>query len=244
MQNQSLNKKFLVGGLILLVGVGSVIGFRYFKKVMREKNPAQTASTANLMHAKTLGPDTAPIKILDFSDFQCPACGTAVPILEKIMEKYPGKIQLTFKHFPLRMHVWAAVAHQSAECSARQGKFWDFYKLMYKNQSVWSILSDPMVTFAMYATEIGLNMDEFSKCMVDTTVAESIAAEKKEGETLEISSTPTFFVNGKMFAGPMELQNAGQELIRKTLGLSSETQENTNFSEQASLKPTEPAAAT
>ncbi len=219
-------KKVIIGILIVFIGVGTVFGFRYAKQAQKIKHVVQTVTSA-----KVRGPDSAPIRILDFSDFQCPACRVGAPILEMLMVKYPGKIQLIFKHFPLRMHVWSPVAHQSAECAAEQGKFWEYYRKIYENQPVWTALPDPMVSFATYASEVGLNMDNFTKCMADPVVAEHIAGEKKEGEVLEVKSTPTFFINGKMFAGPFELQIGGEELIRKTLGLPPEP------------KPQQPAAA-
>ena len=218
MEKQSKFKKILIGIVILIVGVGVVMGVRHSKQIKKNKNLSASHSQA-VTFEKIKGPDSAPIKILDFSDFQCPACGTAVSILESLMEKYPEKIQLVFKHFPLRMHVWAPVAHQSAECAAQQGKFWEYYKLIYRNQLAWSALSDPMSSYATYANEVGMNMDAFSQCMVDVKITERITAEKQEGEALEVKSTPTFFVNGKMFAGPQELQTGGEDFIRKTLGL-------------------------
>jgi len=216
MKNQNLIKSFLIGVIILFVGVGSVLGFRYAKQAKKDQD---LATPLTKQAGKVKGPDSAPIRILYFSDFQCPACRTAVTILESLAEKYPGKIQLVFKHFPLRMHVWSPAAHQSAECAAEQGKFWDYYKKIYENQPTWAALPDPMVSFATYATEVGLNMSDFTQCMTSSVVAEHIASEKKEGEVLEVKSTPTFFINGKMFAGPMDLQIGGEEFIRKTLSL-------------------------
>lgn len=214
MNKQSSGKKFFIGIVLLLVCVGSVFGFRYTKQVQKNKNAALSVSSG-----KVRGPDSAPIRIIDFSDFECPACRMAATLIEALMQKYPGKIQLIFKHFPLRMHVWSPVAHQAAECASSQGKFWEFYRKVYENQPIWATTPDPMVSFATYAQDVGLNMDTFAQCMADPTVAENIAAEKKEGEALEVKSTPTFFVNGKMFAGGTELLIGGQDLIRKTLGL-------------------------
>lgn len=218
MEKRTSLKNILIGGVILLVSVGVVYGFRYTKQAQKDKSAGNAVSSLG----KVRGPDSAPIRILDFSDFQCPACRLASLVAEELIQKYPGKIQLVFKHFPLRMHPWALVAHQSAECANMQGKFWQFYDKMYQNQQVWSILSDPLPTFASYAQEIGLNMTDFEKCMVNPQVAAQIAAEKKEGEALEVKSTPTFFINGQMFAGGVELQVSGQSLIRKMLGLPEE----------------------
>lgn len=214
MNRQASVKNVLIGIIVLLVCVGSVLGFRYTKEAQKNKSAVLAVSKG-----KVMGPDSAPIRVLDFSDFECPACRVAAAALEALMQKYPGKIQLVFKHFPLRMHVWSPVAHQAAECASDQGKFWEFYKKVYENQPTWVTTPDPMVSFATYAAEVGMNMDVFSQCMVDPAVAERIAAEKKEGEVLEVKSTPTFFVNGKMFAGGAELMMGGEELIRKTLGL-------------------------
>lgn len=239
MNKQASLRKALIGIVILLICVGSVLGFRYAKQVQR----SHSASAPSAQPAgKTLGPDSAPIRILDFSDFECPACRMAAAGLEALMQKYPGKIQLIFKHFPLRMHVWSPVAHQSAECASDQGKFWEFYKKVYENQPVWVATPDPMISFATYAKEAGLNMDTFAQCMANPAVAEHIAAEKKEGEVLEVKSTPTFFINGKMFAGGAELLTGGEELIRKTLGLPAEPKPSMAASTE-SVKPAEVKAA-
>lgn len=218
MNQQASVRAILIGLILLLVGVGSVFGFRYVKQSQKAQNLASVSPVA----AKILGPDSAPIRILDFSDFQCPACRAAVPMLDGLAAKYPGKIQIVFKHFPLRMHVWSPVAHQSAECAAEQGKFWDYYKRIYDQQPIWANLPDPMVSFATYANEAGLDMNAFTQCMANSEVAARIAAEKKEGEVLEVKSTPTFFINGKMFAGPQELSIGGEAHIRSLLGLSPE----------------------
>ena len=94
MENKILVKKILLGLLILLVSIGTVFGFRYTKQVQRSHftsvPAAQTAqsNSASAQTAKVRGPDSAPIRILDFSDFQCPACAAAVPILDALIEKY------------------------------------------------------------------------------------------------------------------------------------------------------------
>ncbi len=216
-QNKSL-KTTIIGVVLVLAAVFAVAGFRYAKQSQKTQAVAQTSFTA-----KAKGPDSAQVRIVGFSDFQCPACAHASPVIDALLEKYPGKVQYVFKHFPLRMHAWAPVAHQAAECASVQGKFWDYYKKLYGNQEAWSVLPDPMVSFAEYAKQLGLDMQSFAGCMADPKVAEHIMAEKKEGEVLEVRSTPTFFINGKMFAGQIELQNAGEPWIRSLLSLPAES---------------------
>lgn len=231
MENPS-TKKILIGVIILIVAAGAVFGFRHFKQVKKNNLPAPVISAE-----KVRGPESAPIQILDFSDFQCPACRIAAPILEMFMEKYPGKIHLVFKHFPLRSHPWSPVAHQAAECASSQGKFWEFYRKVYENQPVWATLPDPMVSFITYAQEVGVNMDSFAGCMTNSAIAEKIAAEKKEGEALEVGSTPCFFINGKMFAGPSELKIGGEQHIRKILGLPPEPEAQSLLASEPSPQP-------
>ncbi|HRK62509.1 MAG TPA: thioredoxin domain-containing protein [Candidatus Omnitrophota bacterium] len=219
MMNKSKSlKTTLIGAVLVLIAVAAVVGFRYAKQNQKGEASAQLASAG-----KAKGPDSAPVRIVGFSDFQCPACAHAGPIVDALMAKYPGKIQYVYKHFPLRMHVWAPVAHQAAECASVQGLFWDYYKKLYDNQAAWSALPDPMVTLVEYAKQVGANMESFSACMVSSEVAAGIMAEKKEGEDLQVRSTPTFFINGKMFAGQVELQMAGEVWIRSLLGLPAET---------------------
>lgn len=212
-KNSSL-KTTGIGAAIILIAIFAVVGFRYAKQNQKAQTQPQVSQSV-----KAKGPDAAAVRIVGFSDFQCPACGHAGPIIDALMAKYPGKIQYVFKHFPLRMHVWAPVAHQAAECAFVQGRFWDYYKKLYGEQAVWSVLPDPMVSFAEYAQQLGLDMNAFAGCMTSSEIAAGIMAEKKEGEELVVRSTPTFFINGKMFAGPMELQIAGEAWIRSLLGL-------------------------
>ncbi len=217
-----------IGAAIILIAIFAVVGFRYTKQNQKAHAQPQVSQVV-----KAKGPDSAAVRIVGFSDFQCPACAHAGPIIDALMAKYPGKIQYVFKHFPLRMHAWAPVAHQAAECAFVQGRFWDYYKKLYGEQAVWSALPDPMVSFAEYAQKLGLDMNSFAGCMTSSDIAAGIMAEKKEGEELFVRSTPTFFVNGKMFAGPMELQIAGEAWIRSLLGLPPEPAKPAEVSPQA-----------
>jgi len=218
MMNKSKSlKTTLIGAVLILAAVAAMVGFRYAKQSQQGESSAALASVG-----KSKGPDSAAVRIVGFSDFQCPACAHAGLVVEALMAKYPGKIQYVYKHFPLRMHVWAPVSHQAAECASVQGLFWDYYKKLYDHQAAWSATADPMVALVEFAKQVGLNMESFSGCMVSPEVAADIMAEKKEGESLQVRSTPTFFINGKMFAGQMELQMAGEAWIRSILGLPAE----------------------
>lgn len=156
----------------------------------------------------------APIQIIEYSDFQCPACRTAQAALFQLLGKYPGKIRLTFQHYPLGGHRWSAVAHQAAECAARQGRFWPYHDRLYAEQASWSGSAvAPLETLVRYGSEMALDLDRFGECLGDRAVAAEIQRERDAGADLGVRSTPSFFVNGKFVVGTPALENEVKKLL-------------------------------
>lgn len=208
-----MNSKYAAVGIILtLLLVGGVLFIRQTKPVAHEI-PKHTDTV------KSKGPVDAPIQIVEYSDFQCPSCRNAGKVLSKIFVDYPGQIRLVFRHFPLAMHRWSQLAHQAVECAGIQGQFWPYHDKMFNEQEKWSIEVDPTETFLRYASSMNLNIDTFVSCMEDPKVRETIMADKSKGEFIQVNSTPTFFINGERFVGPMDLEKKGIPMIRKFLSL-------------------------
>ncbi len=207
-----MNKRTLIVGIVLAgILAGGILFFR--KSNMSGLNvPGQSG-------LKTKGPADAPVEIVEYSDFQCPACMKAQPTLKAIMEEYPGKIRVTFMHFPLPMHQWAGLAHQAAECANQQGKFWEYHDLVYSKQTVWSSSPNPSESLIAYGRDAGLDLDKFGVCLSDGAITKKILEERARGQSLQLASTPTFFINGERVVGPIELENRGRDVVRKTLGL-------------------------
>lgn len=141
-----------------------------------------------------LGPKDAPITITEFSDFECPYCAKRAPVVKQIQAKYPNKVNVVFKHFPLSFHKNAPAAHAASIAAHKQGKFWEYrFKLApyYRNLTP--------AKFLEVAKSIGLNMEQFKKDMV-------VAGENKVkidqdmalGTVVGVRGTPTFYVNGKL----------------------------------------------
>ena len=163
---------------------------------------------------KTKGPAGARIQIVEYSDFQCPSCRQAQPVLARFIADHPGEIRLAFRHFPLAGHPWSALAHQAAECANQSGRFWDYHDRLFAEQSRWSAsASSPVETFLHYAADLGLDLDAFASCLTDARIGEKILQEKTRGDKIKITATPTFFINGKRLVGPQELQGKGREMI-------------------------------
>lgn len=133
----------------------------------------------------------AKVTIVEYGDYQCPACSVASGIVNQIMEEYKGKVKLIYRHFPLPQHPFAFKAAISAECAGEQGKFWDMHKALYADQA--GINSDNL----KYAEKVGLDIQKYTECINNSGYADKIRKNMKQGENDNLSFTPTFIVNGK-----------------------------------------------
>ncbi len=140
--------------------------------------------------------DSAKVTIVEFGDYQCPACGASYPVIEQILKDYPKKVNFVFRHFPLPLHLNSLEAAEAAEAAGEQGKYWQMHELLYKNQSDWSESKAVLEIFINYAKELGLNIDLFKSSMSSNKFIDKINSDKNDGTSLGINSTPTFFVNG------------------------------------------------
>lgn len=203
----------LTGGVVLVILVCAVYGVRK----IRPAGPVAVLASDQ----KIKGPVSAPIQIVEYSDFQCPACQRASLTVKELFSnpEYDGKVRIIFRHFPLPGHRWAGLAHQAAECANQQGKFWEMHDRLYAEQAAWSVLNDPIETFFRYAKDLNLPLETFGACLTDAKVRDEVLDDKRKGENLRVNSTPTFFINGERYVGPVEFQTKGIEVIRKTLGL-------------------------
>ncbi len=197
----------------LLTGVGLTVLLMGSILFSRHLRPLAPTAAADFRKAK--GPVKAPVQLMEFSDFQCPACRVAQGTLSKLIETYPAKIRLVFQHFPLEGHRWSALAHQAAECASEQDRFWLYHDRLYNEQSAWSILqTPPLGNFFRYAKEEGLDLDRFSRCLVDPAINQRIRQERATGAGLGVRSTPSFFVNGKLVVGTESLRQEVEKAAR------------------------------
>lgn len=133
----------------------------------------------------------APIKVVMFSDFQCPACAAMHPILQKAIEPYSDKVCFVVRYFPLYIHKDAFIAAQAAHAAYLQGKFFEYIEILYKNQQALDIRS-----LKNYASQLGLDLKKFDKDMRDPKTIAKIKRDLSEGASYGVEGTPTVFVNG------------------------------------------------
>lgn len=152
------------------------------------------------------GSPGAAVVLVEFADFQCPACRAARPILEDALKKHDGQARLVFKNFPLSIHQYGEKLARAARAAQNQGKFWEMYGALFDNQER---ISPPVID--ELAKGLGLDMAKFQKDMDSEAVADSVSRDRKQGERLDLQSTPTLFINGRLFTGtqdfPEELED-------------------------------------
>ena len=146
------------------------------------------------------------VTIVEFSDFQCPACLAVQEPLKQILKKYEGKVEFVYRHFPLvSIHKNAMGAAQASEAAALQGKFWEFHDKLFENQAEWSGLSDPKDKFGEYIAQLGADIDKFKSDFGSQAVKDSVAVDILATTRYALSGTPSFFVNGvKIEFGQLE----------------------------------------
>lgn len=161
----------------------------------------------------TIGDPNAPITIIEFSDFQCPFCARFnTQTLPSIMEEYieQGKVKLVFRDFPIQsIHPNALPASIAAECADEQGMFKEMHDMLFDKQNEWNRLEtgDALSSFSQYATNMGLDKEEFKTCLNSGEYMDEIRKDLTDGRDYGVSGTPGFFIGNDQI-GYVELKGA------------------------------------
>ncbi len=200
-----MNTKRIIFWLCFLVILGLII----WGLVVAQNKPSGQGSygtpAAVMPSDHVLGPSDAKVTLIEYGDFQCPACGAYAPLVERLAaEEATGTLRVVFRHFPLPQHQNAIVAAEAAEAASNQGKFWEMYRLLYDNQAAWESQSADAAKaeFAGYALQLGLDKATFAADSAASSTADRVAKDAAEAQSLSLDYTPTFFVNGKVITNP------------------------------------------
>lgn len=162
----------------------------------------ETMDKISLENVPFKGKESANVTVVEYSDFQCPFCKRGSQLIPQILEEYDGKIKVFYKQFPLPNHDWALDAAIASLCALKQGndKFWGFHDLIFENQQDIK-LENSGEKFKGFAKKVGLNENDFDKCLGSEEVANRVQADIDEARSIGVSSTPTFIVDGFMVPG-------------------------------------------
>lgn len=143
------------------------------------------------------------IILVEYSDFQCPACAAYHTIVKQLLEDMGDSVQFVYRNFPLTsIHQNAQIAAQAAEAAAQQGKFWEMYDLLFENQTQWSEVNQPETVFENYADSLGLDIDQFKQDLESDIIKDKVETDYQSGVRSQVNATPTFFLNGKQIQNP------------------------------------------
>jgi protein-disulfide isomerase len=144
----------------------------------------------------TRGPKDARVTIVEFSDFECPYCGSAHDTVEQVMSTYAGKVRLVYRQFPLSFHPHAAKAAEASLCAADQGKFWEYHDVLFKNQKKLEATD-----LKAHASEVGIDAQKFGQCLDSGDKKKAVDADQQAGLAAGVGGTPAFFINGIFLNG-------------------------------------------
>ncbi len=215
--------------IIAVLAVVAIIG----GAVVLGKDEQATGQGSNYVYGKA----DSTVTLVEYGDFECPACKFFYPVVAQVKEKYKDKIAFQYKHFPLvQVHRNALAAHRAAEAAGKQGKFFEMYDLLYTNQEDWNgpSQSDPVGIqtdsairiFETYAEKLGLDMAKYNTDLKDASTSATINADTAEGkDKYAITGTPTFVLNGKKIedTSTMDTVEELSALIDKALGETTQT---------------------
>lgn len=151
----------------------------------------------------TKGGTSAPVTLIEYSDFQCPACNAFQPVIKNVLATYGDNVQFAYRHFPLyTLHANAEEAAYASEAAAIQGKFWEMHDLLFDRQADWEHLADTTNIFAAYADLLELDVEQFTRDLTSDAVRDRVKIDVTSANAAGISATPTFYLNGTALSFP------------------------------------------
>ncbi len=193
--------KFLLPIIILLVVAGAVVGGVFLSK--QEKPQGEILDSTIQEGERQLGNPQASVELIEYGDFQCPACASYDPMIRKLMEENSDWINFSYRHLPLKqIHPNATKAAQAAEAADLQGKFWEYKAMLFDKQTEWASMIDPMPKFVEYANALEMDQNRFVADVDSNQVHLKVDSDYRTAVASGFNSTPTFVVNGQKVSLP------------------------------------------
>lgn len=156
-----------------------------------------------------LGPEKAPVQIIEYADYECPYCQKVSSALSRLREEFPDQVSLVYKDFPLPMHSFAVQAAEGARCAGAQGKFWDFHDYLFSTTKM------HVADMKQEARVLQLDGERFDQCLDKREQFSDLKNEAQEGQRLGLTATPSFFINGHFMAGAIGYAKLRETVVRE-----------------------------
>ncbi|MDO8495725.1 MAG: thioredoxin domain-containing protein [bacterium] len=196
LRRKKMRRRITFWLVVLVVLIGSVWGLAKVASRMPENSPVGAMDKVSGDDWVKGNPAATNI-LIEYGDFQCPACRAYFPLVEQLVKEKGDRLQFIYRHFPLPQHKNAKPAAYASEAAGVQGKFWEMYQLIYEGQNNWKDVRDAKDIFVDYAKTLGLNLDDFKKDLGSDVIKSKVESQAKGGTQAGLNSTPTFIFNGK-----------------------------------------------
>lgn len=197
----------LLGGLVLLTKTPS----------SSQNSNIEGVDTKLLIKEDSLKVSTpsAEISIIEFSDYQCPACAVADSLIKQLLIDFPGKINFAFRHFPLPQNKNSTLAAYTVEAASEQDKFLEMSGKLFDTQEDWGKSSKPLELFLKYAEEFDLDNDKLKEDVESKKFADKIQRDIEDALSLKINSTPTIYINNQKYQGSLTYEELKAQVEQK-----------------------------
>lgn len=205
---------FVIGGITVAVFVLIIVASSLAPKVSPNLVEIPTQELI-ATHTPVKGNLNAKVTLVEFSDFECPACATFDPYVKQVANEFKDDLKVAYRHFPLPQHTKARLAAQASMAAAEQGKFWEYGEKLFENQS--NLDESDLIG---YAQGFGLDLEKFKSDMTSQKIKDYISQDLSVGSRYGVSSTPTFYLNGKklVLTSFADLRNKVDEAITEAKG--------------------------
>ncbi len=198
-------KRFYVAlSTVAVVGAALLFYAARRKPVPPTEGAPGPLAAADAFRGFTLGSDSAPIEVTEYSDFECPFCAEFAAVQMPVVREQliaTGRVRWRYRDFPLPSHQYSRYAALATQCAGEQGKFWEMHDQLFFHHQWAQTGKNPAGLFRDFARAAGVDLDRYNACMDSQRYAARVEASRQEGETLGVNGTPTFFVNGRRFQG-------------------------------------------
>lgn len=195
-------KRFYVLLALVAVAGGGAMWYSARRKPAPPPVVAPVAAATDGFRGYTLGVESAPIEVTEYSDFECPFCASFATVQMPVIREQliaAGKLRWRYRDFPLPTHRYSRFAALVAQCAGEQGKFWEMHDQLFEHHQWAQTGNDPRSLFRDFARAVGLDLDKYDACVDGQRYAGRIEASVQEGEAVGVRGTPSFYVNGRPF---------------------------------------------
>lgn len=231
--SEKRTKKLIRFGIFTLIFC--VIIFAIGRSVWKSQKDIPSLAIAPYDHIA--GDPSAKIILIEYGDFQCPACKTVFPFVKNVKRDFGSDVLVIFRNFPLAQHQNALIAALAAEAAGKQGKFFEMHDLLFEKQADWAEEAQPYEKLLGYALSLGIDKEKFLQDLQSKDLAQKIENDYRSGERYGVDATPTFFLQGKKIAIPQSyavLRDALETTLKEIVYL--ETFQNKGFHEHVDFK--------